>query len=196
MDKHKTNQRGITLVALVITIVVMVILVAIAVRGLAGNDGLIKTTEIAAENYNITAEKARLEQVVRNKVVADATVGKESGLHDLLDEIRAQEGVKEAEIIEENPDGSGSIIVVTDNGDIYQIYYDPTYGIIKIEYIGNINDIGGLKPGESITDYVPTLKAELTNRASITAEATVNKRRNKRSTINIPRRNKRCKDRK
>ena len=49
--KNTKSEKGITLVALLITIIILVILTAVGVKGLTGNDSLIKTTEVAAEDY-------------------------------------------------------------------------------------------------------------------------------------------------
>ena len=56
---QKIKNRGITLSALVITIVIVLILSAVAIGALAGDNGLIKRAQNAAERANIaTAQEA------------------------------------------------------------------------------------------------------------------------------------------
>ena len=54
MLKNTNDNKGITLVALVVTIVVLLILVSISVRSLTGDEGLIKRTENAVTEVNET----------------------------------------------------------------------------------------------------------------------------------------------
>ena len=47
--KHKKNQKGITLIALVITIIVLIILVGISINLLFGDNGIIKKHKMQEE---------------------------------------------------------------------------------------------------------------------------------------------------
>ncbi len=49
------GQKGITLVALVITIIVLIILAGVSIALLLGDDGLINKTKQAGENYQKAA---------------------------------------------------------------------------------------------------------------------------------------------
>jgi len=49
--KQKTNQKGITLIALVITIVVMLILAGVTINLTLGQNGIFTTAQKAAQNY-------------------------------------------------------------------------------------------------------------------------------------------------
>ena len=55
MKKAKpiNSERGITLVALLITIIILVVLSAVVIRSITGNESLIKSTETVAEDYKI-----------------------------------------------------------------------------------------------------------------------------------------------
>ena len=54
------GQKGITLVALVITIIVLVILAGVTITLTLGEDGIFKTAEKAGENYT-QAQRKELE---------------------------------------------------------------------------------------------------------------------------------------
>ena len=55
--KKLKNAKGITLVALVITIIVLIILAGISISIVMGNNGLVPTTKKAAENYQLAANE-------------------------------------------------------------------------------------------------------------------------------------------
>lgn len=65
------GQKGITLVALVITIIILLILAGVTISLTLGDHGLFKTTENAAGSYKNAANAERnmvndLDQYVRN----------------------------------------------------------------------------------------------------------------------------------
>lgn len=65
------GQKGITLVALVITIIILLILAGVTISLTLGDNGLFKTAERAAKNYTNAANAERnlvndLDQYVRN----------------------------------------------------------------------------------------------------------------------------------
>lgn len=51
------EQKGITLVALVITIIVLLILAGVTISLTLGNHGIFKTAQGAAKNYTNSADK-------------------------------------------------------------------------------------------------------------------------------------------
>lgn len=55
------NQKGITLIALVITIIVLLILAGISIAALSGDNGLLKT----AKNAETESQKGNLEEAVK-----------------------------------------------------------------------------------------------------------------------------------
>ncbi len=73
-----TSESGITLIALLVMIVLLVILSAVAIQGLGGNHGLIESSQVAAEDYKITAQKESLEQTIRAEMIAKGTIRKNS----------------------------------------------------------------------------------------------------------------------
>ena len=62
MEKDLKNTKGITLIALVITIIILIILAGISVAALSGENGLIKRAANAKKNTEISQEKEQLEE--------------------------------------------------------------------------------------------------------------------------------------
>lgn len=60
----KSHNRGITLVALVITVVVLLILASISISAVVGNNGIIKQAIKAKELTRVSSEKEAIEMVV------------------------------------------------------------------------------------------------------------------------------------
>ncbi len=78
MKLETKGENGITLIALFVMIILIVILSAVTVRGLTGKGGLIETAGNAAEEHKIVTYKEKIEQNVRETVVAKAVLRKNS----------------------------------------------------------------------------------------------------------------------
>ena len=63
-EKEKITNKGITLIALVITIIVLLILAGVAISTLTGNNGLLEKTSDAKDKSDIGAAKERIELYV------------------------------------------------------------------------------------------------------------------------------------
>ena len=61
-EKEKREQKGITLVALVVTIIILVILAGVSINLVIGNSGIIAKAQIAKKNAENAAwlEKAQM----------------------------------------------------------------------------------------------------------------------------------------
>ena len=68
INRNQEKQKGITLVALVITVVVMLILAGVAIAAVVNGDGLFDKTRQAAEKYENAAQK---EADLINKLFSD-----------------------------------------------------------------------------------------------------------------------------
>ena len=113
--KKEQNQKGITLIALVITIILLIILAAIVIRSLAGSDGLVETTLTAKEEHTIAEYRSALEEIVEKEIMTSNVKGKDATRKQIADKINEQDWVREA-----NPDEeSKSIIVITHEGYIF-----------------------------------------------------------------------------
>lgn len=71
------GQKGITLVALVITIIVLLILAGITITLTIGQDGILKRAEEAGANYTQAAEDERVQlntfDDTTNKIIYNVT---------------------------------------------------------------------------------------------------------------------------
>ena len=76
MTKVKQSNKGITLIALVVTIVVLLILAGITITAAIGDNGLINKAKIAAEKTN---------QTVQNDITAMEEYNQQ--LQDLIEEM-------------------------------------------------------------------------------------------------------------
>ncbi len=161
-SKDISKEQGITLISLIIMIVVLVILAAVAIRGITGEEGLISTTETAAEDYNITSYKEQIEQKVRGIVQSYNARGIKINISQIAEELNNETlWVKSAVANIDTSINNEDIIVTTTDKYIFEVYYDGNYGAIFVEYIGKDN-------GKEI----PNLKARYEKRAaSILAEA-------------------------
>ncbi len=165
-----TSERGITLIALLVMIIILVILSAIVVKGITGNEGLIKTTTNVAEDHNIISYREQLEQAVRSIIIAYSARGEEPTIIELAEELEKEEWIISAIPNTDESLSSGDIIVVVDAGYIFDVFYDSLYGRIEIDYIGKIED--GEKP-EDIADKLPKVTARYEKTiTSIIAKAT------------------------
>ena len=61
MKNKIKNEKGITLIALVVTIIVLIILAGVSVNLLIGDNGIIKRAQEAGEVYNLATVKEKLQ---------------------------------------------------------------------------------------------------------------------------------------
>ena len=64
MTKFKSNQKGITLIALVITIIVLLIIAGIAISMLSGENGILKQASNAKENMEVAQTEESLKLAI------------------------------------------------------------------------------------------------------------------------------------
>ncbi len=73
----RTKDRGITLVALIVTIIILLILVGIAIGTLGGENGLVARTTQSKEKYAIAEAKENLEIEITNLQIEEQKKGEE-----------------------------------------------------------------------------------------------------------------------
>ena len=121
MTKLKSNQKGITLIALVITIIVLLILAGVAISMLSGENGILRQAAKAKEQ---TEKKSTLEQVQLAAMDAlmrgsDLTsIENETNLSDAL----TSQGLNEAEV--DGEAATGYTVTVKDK--TYKVASDGT----------------------------------------------------------------------
>lgn len=130
--KQTKAEKGITLVALAITVILLLILATITIRSLIGHEGLIDTTLTASEEHTIAQYREAIYQMAQEVILGNTTKGKDTTREDIAKRIREEEWVKEAEPDEE----SKTVRVITKEGYVFYVFYDEIYGKLEVENIG------------------------------------------------------------
>ncbi|MCI8383887.1 MAG: hypothetical protein HFJ33_03345 [Clostridia bacterium] len=100
---RKINSKGITLVALVVTIVVLIILAGVTIASLTGEKGIIKEARTAKE----LAEKASLEEQVDLAIIKAEQKHRNPGMNDVIEELKNSKVISKNEQVNQE---TGSII--------------------------------------------------------------------------------------
>ena len=123
----KSSQRGITLIALVVTIIVLLILAGITLSMITGDNGIIKQAKGAKQQTEIQGYKEELELIgIKVEKVSKGLNDKEY-MDKYEEEIKKDEAFKEAEVTRKDDE---TIEVVTKEGYEFEVTKD------KVEYIG------------------------------------------------------------
>lgn len=149
-EREDTQNKGITLITLVITIIVLLILAGISVALLYGENGLFKNTQLSRERTQISGYDEKIRIAITEENIGDYK--RERTKTEALDEIKKilekdkdfQEPTQIVEdyIDEENP----RLIVKTKEGYIFYIYVD------KSEYRGKREEVGDIELGVDIIE--------------------------------------------
>ena len=86
------EQKGITLVALIITIIVMLILVAVTISIALGQNGLVNNAKDAAQNTQLEMEK---EEDLANTLEYDGVTGINNIVNSIKDDVTDTNDIKE-----------------------------------------------------------------------------------------------------
>ncbi len=134
------EEKGITLVVLVITIIILAILGSIAIKEITGDEGLIGASKEATEESKITEYKEAIQEAVRSASIASITKGEEVSLQGIARAINNEtEWVKNVTVNTNTDTSNEDIIITVTDGYVFQVYYDTTYGSIFVEHIGKDN---------------------------------------------------------
>ena len=133
MRKNLKNQKGITLIALVVTIVVILILAGISIVTLTGENGIINKASIAKEESKKAEYKEELELIGLGLQVEDGI--NNLSTKDFMDkyqyEIRQNKKFKESEVKRKSDE---TILVTTKEGYVYEITQE------AVEFIGKTGE--------------------------------------------------------
>ena len=120
---RKIKERGITLIALVITIVVLLILAGITIGAITGENGIINKTGQAKEEAEIANEK----EIIDTSTVEAMGKNKRGNL--VEDEFQSA--------IDKHTDGK---VEVTDIGEEFEVYFTETNRYYMVDKDGNIGE--------------------------------------------------------
>ena len=158
------NKKGVTLVALVVTIVVLLILAGVSIAMLSGDNGLIKQAQNASEEWEIAQDLEQLE------LAKQAEIAKGGGYIDVDDYFQRleDEGIvndKDADIVD---NGDGTYDVTTGNGNTFEVTPIPdkeNAEDIEIDYVGQGEIVGPRINKIEVTDKTETsISVEVTTR--------------------------------
>ena len=159
------ETKGITLIALVITIVILIILATVAIGNITGSGGLLDRAQEGTEAYKVNEIKEKMEIAKANEWMDSLGNITPDGYFEQLE----QEGIigdKDADVEAVNEE-EGIYQVTTDEGYIFEVTIDED-GNVEIEYIGKgevvgpritgINLVG--RTASSVEIEVETVRAE------------------------------------
>ena len=129
------GTKGITLIALVITIVIIIILSTIAINFTFGENGLITRAQQAAEMSEVSRILEQLEMAKGSAYIDGAGEIDPDHYFDILEE----EGIindKETDVVD---NGDGTYDVTTEGDRVFEVTLEPN-GDLDIEYIGKNNE--------------------------------------------------------
>ena len=130
MIEKLKQEKGITLIALVITIIVLIILAGISIAAITGDEGIIKKGDKAKEETEISQYKEKLE-VIRHGEYADGyTLSVDAFLDKYAKAVKEDKMFKEAREVTADHENK-IVIVVTKEGYRFEVTIEET------TYVGN-----------------------------------------------------------
>ena len=131
------QEKGITLIALIIMVLLLIILAMVSIKGLTGNESIIASSTKIANEYVLQQAKEYVEQLARSIILKDLLKGEETTLKSLATDMEKDENIKTA--IPDNE--TGTIMVITKDNVMVEIYYDENTGELHIYPIGQDDKI-------------------------------------------------------
>ncbi len=160
------KERGITLIALIVTIIVLLILAGISIQILMGDSGILKKVTDAATNTDIADYKEKLDLLGEDLLIDDTVKGKTSGFLDRYKEkIEGDKNFENSTVTKEDDD---SLRVETEEGYVFKITEE------GVEYLGEGDE--ATKPSHSEVPPLEkgkTLYADIDNDENHTPDAVI-----------------------
>ena len=119
MSKQKNKQRGITLIALIVTIIVLIILAGVSISMVVGDNGIITQAQKAKQETEIKSDEEKIRLAIN--VVQIENNGNSKIKKDDLEIALSENGTKA--IVVDNEDGTRNIIFL-DSKKIYKLNSD------------------------------------------------------------------------
>ena len=132
------NIKGITLIALVITIIVLIILAGVAINLTLGQNGLLNRTKEAREKYEIASAKEYIELKIDECIIEK---GGEASLQDIIDYLAEDSNVTYYVALEEVGLVAGEVDIGSPK-EIYVVYNSYQFKINeskKVEFISIVD---------------------------------------------------------
>ena len=161
--KENRKNRGITLIALVITIIVLLILAGITIGAITGDNGIIQNALSAKEQTEIANEREIVEEATvramgknkRGNIVKDE-------LQEELDKITGEGKT----IVTEDKEELGYFVKFVDSGRIYKVSIDG-----DVQYLGKENEL--ITQADIIANPESNTTAELIQQVDLTVKTPI-----------------------
>lgn len=122
------NNKGITLIALVITIIVLLILAGVSIAMLTGSNGILTQATNAAGKTSTAGIKEKVEMAISAAYAAQLEADPSSSANLTIDKVATQ-------YQNDNPgttaSGSGTTLTISDNGS-YTVTVEQTGKVFKV----------------------------------------------------------------
>ena len=140
MKKNHKSTKGITLIALVITIVVLLILAGISIATLTGENGILSRAKDASNNTDAASAKEKVQLLLTDYGVEKYT---NEGTNDLITYLNGKKDKGEIDEVTDNNDGTITVEV-----DGYEV-------VIKTDNLSilSTDKVGGVRPQISSAIY-------------------------------------------
>ncbi len=167
MNRNR-QEKGITLIALVITIIILLILAGISIASLIGNDGLINKAKMAKEK----SEKASIIEQIQTDIMAKQAESMSTDLsQDELKEILNKYVEKEEDIKYDETDTSKIASIIAKNGNYEILLSDVWDGKTAIKKGSSGNNTENNNAGQNASSSeIAQLKSEIEKLNSIVNE--------------------------
>ena len=128
---HLKDEKGITLIALIIMLIVLITLSTVVIKGVI-SDKIVDTSLSAVDEYTVKSYQEQVDEAARSIILKNTAGGRDTSSAGIAKDMNEVETlwVKNAEAVNEY------LIVTVENGYAYEVYYDPIYGVVFTEYIG------------------------------------------------------------
>ncbi len=155
------EERGITLVALIITIIILIILAAIGIRTVIGDHGLFQMAQDAAEKTRIEGYREELVEigaVLAEDQVFDDLKGREylEKFQEKVEESEKFKNKRSSDIMEGEDGEEEKLRIVTQEGYVFDVTED------EVIYVGKMGE-KGLEPLPNIQDESIVIDAQPTD---------------------------------
>ena len=130
------EERGITLIALIITIVIIFIISAVSINGISQSNIIEKAKE-SEYAYELANYNEQIREIIEATIRKYSITGEELSISNIANELNSQEWVESATANTNPAVTNEDIIVVTDTGYVFQVYYNSVNGNRYVEYIGD-----------------------------------------------------------
>lgn len=151
--KNLTNQKGITLVALVVTIIVLLILAGVSLSLVAGSDGILGRATNAVDKHQIATIKEKIELKVAEQVenfyeakYVDRNVDNATTTLQYISETNVEFTEAESSSDPETKTTKGDRTYFSEAGAEYQITFTPSTGKFYVQYKKGKTALSGKKP--------------------------------------------------